>query len=66
MQRATPILLPANRGESNPKKPKEKPVARVTGDRGHKSSQALAPKWMEQWTQQTSNVRVTRRAIKAV
>jgi len=55
-----------HRGEPNPKKPKEKPVAGVTGDRGRTSSQALAPIWIEQWTQQTSNVRVTRRAIKTV
>ena len=56
-----------HRGEPNPKKnPKKKPVAGVTGDRGRTSSQALAPIWIEQWTQQTSNVRVTRRAIKTV
>jgi hypothetical protein len=71
LQRATLILLPVIVVSHTPppqkkKTSKEKPVAGVTGDRGRKSSQALAPKWMEQWTQQTSNVRVTRRAIKTV
>ena len=65
LQRATPIL-PAIVVSQTQKNPKKKPVAGVTGDRGRTSSQALAPIWIEQWTQQTSNVRVTRRAIKTV
>ena len=68
LQRATPILLPAIVVSQTQRKKtsQKKPVAGVTGDRGRTSSQALAPIWIEQWTQQTSNVRVTRRAIRTV
>ncbi len=74
LQRATPILLPVIVVSQTEKPPKKNLLLGLTGTEvttplsvlPMKKETALAPLWIEKWTQQTSNRRVTRRAIRTV